>query len=66
MPLYEYECKSCGILEIQQKISDAAIKNCPYCQSEIAKVLSVVSAPIFKGSGFYQTDYKSKKKSPDD
>lgn len=58
MPTYEYECKKCGILEIQQKITEESLKKCPNCEQEVTRLISVPSPPKFKGSGFYETDYK--------
>jgi len=60
MPFYEYECSSCGEqAEILQKISDAPARKCPSCGKSALKRL--ISAPVFrlKGSGWYETDFKS-------
>ena len=60
MPFYEYECSSCGKqTEVLQKISDAPLKKCPHCGKSALKRL--ISAPVFrlKGSGWYETDFKS-------
>jgi putative FmdB family regulatory protein len=57
MPLYEYECKTCGHrFERIQKFSDPMVKKCPDCGG---KVEQMISAPAvqFKGSGWYVTDY---------
>jgi putative FmdB family regulatory protein len=62
MPFYEYECPSCKhYSEVLQKISDPPIKTCPSCGKRGYKRL--VSAPVFrlKGSGWYETDFKSDK-----
>jgi putative FmdB family regulatory protein len=62
MPFYEYECQSCKFyLEVLQKVSDAPVKKCPSCGKSTMKKL--VSAPVFrlKGSGWYETDFKSDK-----
>ena len=62
MPFYEYECPSCKhYSEVLQKISDPAIKTCPACGKRGYQRL--VSAPVFrlKGSGWYETDFKSDK-----
>lgn len=57
MPLYEYECESCGHrFEVIQKFSDAPIAACPQCAGPVHKLLSS-PAIQFKGSGFYLTDY---------
>jgi putative FmdB family regulatory protein len=58
MPIYGYRCKSCGHeFEILQKMSDKALTTCPKCSGELAKVMYPVGV-VFKGSGFYSTDYK--------
>ncbi|HOP49157.1 MAG TPA: zinc ribbon domain-containing protein [Ignavibacteriales bacterium] len=61
MPTYEYFCKNCNeVLEIYQKITDEPLKSCPKCNSEIKKLVSKNAGIIFKGSGYYLTDYKNK------
>jgi len=62
MPFYEYECSNCKhYTEVLQKISDAPLRKCPSCGRNTLKKL--VSAPVFrlKGSGWYETDFKSDK-----
>ena len=62
MPFYEYECPHCSYRdEVLQKISDKPLKKCPKCGKNGLKKL--VSAPVFrlKGSGWYETDFKSEK-----
>src|ERR1700728_981407 len=62
MPFYEYECSSCRYYsEVLQKISDKPLKKCPSCGKNTFKKL--ISAPVFrlKGSGWYETDFKSDK-----
>ena len=62
MPFYEYECPACRYyLEVLQKISDKPLKKCPSCGKSGFKRL--ISAPVFrlKGSGWYETDFKSDK-----
>ncbi len=61
MPTYEYECRSCGYkFDVFQKITDKPIKRCPSCRKMKARRLIGRGAGIiFKGSGFYQTDYRS-------
>jgi putative FmdB family regulatory protein len=63
MPIYEYGCGSCGHeLEALQKMSDAALTDCPECgKPELKKQLSA-GAFRLKGSGWYETDFKSGKK----
>jgi len=64
MPTYDYRCKECGVtFELFQKMSDNPIKNCIECNGEVKRLIGGGLKPIFKGSGFYETDYKSKKKS---
>jgi putative FmdB family regulatory protein len=59
MPLYEYQCTSCGErTEILQRISDPPYTHCPKCGGEMKKLISS-PAIQFKGSGFYKTDYAS-------
>lgn len=62
MPFYEYECQACKYYaEVMQKISDAPLTRCPSCGKRALKKL--VSVPVFrlKGSGWYETDFKSDK-----
>lgn len=61
MPTYDYECDACGhTWELFQKITDDAIKKCPACNKKKARRLfGTGAAVVFKGSGFYQTDYRS-------
>ena len=61
MPIYEYVCSECGhALEALQKLSDAPLTNCPGCHKDGLK--KKISAPGFRlsGSGWYETDFKSK------
>ena len=64
MPTYEYACSSCDTThEVQQKMSDAALTQCPACgQSGLRKLFSGVGIH-FKGSGFYRTDSRDSKAS---
>jgi len=60
MPLYEYQCESCGIrFEVIQRFSDHSVDTCKQCG---AKVYRLLSAPAiqFKGTGWYITDYARK------
>lgn len=60
MPTYEYACNDCAHnFEITQKFSDAALTSCPECDGNLRKVFSPVGV-VFKGSGFYATDNRSK------
>lgn len=61
MPTYEYECTHCGNnFEIFQKITDKPIQSCPKCKSKVKRLIGSGSGIIFKGSGFYATDYRKK------
>lgn len=61
MPLYEYQCTQCHERsEILQKFSDPPYAHCPKCGGEVKKLHSS-PAIQFKGSGFYKTDYATKK-----
>ena len=58
MPTYGYRCGSCGHeFEIQQRITDQALARCPKCGGKLSKMLYPAGI-IFKGSGYYTTDYK--------
>lgn len=66
MPIYEYECGSCGHrLEAIQKMSDAALQDCPSCgQSTLKKLISATGFQL-KGNGWYATDFKGSEKKKD-
>ncbi|HSN12862.1 MAG TPA: FmdB family zinc ribbon protein [Propionibacteriaceae bacterium] len=62
MPTYQYRCVDCGSeLETVQKFSDPALTECPECDGTLRKVYSAVGV-VFKGSGFYATDNRTKGK----
>ena len=64
MPTYDYKCLKCGhSFEAFQKITDEPLKECPECRGEVKRLISPGSGIIFKGSGFYATDYKKKNQS---
>ena len=72
MPIYEYECGSCGHrLEAIQKMSDPVLKDCPACGKSTLKKLISATGFQLKGSGWYATDFKDsgkkkeKSESPD-
>jgi len=61
MPTYDYKCTDCGhTFEHFQSISEEKLKVCPKCNGKLKRLIGAGSSPIFKGSGFYQTDYKAK------
>jgi len=61
MPTYEYQCDACGNkFEKFQSIKSAPIKKCPKCgKNKVRRLISSGAGLIFKGSGFYITDYRS-------
>ena len=60
MPTYEYECRSCGHqFEAFQAITDKPLRKCPECGKGVRRLIGAGAAVIFRGSGFYQTDYRS-------
>src|SRR5688500_3988068 len=63
MPTYDYECDACGhSFELFQSISEPVKKKCPECgKSKLRRLFGTGAAVIFKGSGFYQTDYRSER-----
>ena len=59
MPTYEYECQKCGhTFEVFQSIKDAPKKSCPKCKGRVKRLLGTGAGLLFKGSGFYITDYR--------
>ena len=61
MPTYEYECRKCGHrFETFQSMKDEPLKKCEKCGGELRRLIGTGAGIIFKGSGFYQTDYRSK------
>jgi len=66
MPTYDYECLKCGNnFEAFQKMSDKPLKECPECKGKVKRLIGTGSGLIFKGSGFYVTDYKKKNSAPE-
>lgn len=60
MPTYEYKCNDCAVaFERVQKISEAALTVCPTCGGTVKRLISGGAGLLFKGSGFYLTDYRS-------
>jgi putative FmdB family regulatory protein len=61
MPTYDYKCKACGHeMELFQSMKDAPKRKCPDCgKNTLERLIGTGAAVLFKGSGFYQTDYRS-------
>ena len=62
MPNYDYECLECGKrFEVFQSMKDDKLTDCPEesCDGKVRRLLGTGGGIIFKGSGFYQTDYRS-------
>ncbi len=61
MPTYDYECSACGhTLEIFQSITASPKRKCPQCgKQKLKRLLGSGAGFIFRGSGFYETDYRS-------
>ncbi len=65
MPTYEYRCKDCGFeFEEFQSMAAESLTVCPRCAGRVRRMISGGGGLIFKGSGFYETDYK-RKSNPD-
>mgnify|MGYP001822782667 CR=1 FL=1 len=59
MPTYEYECNDCGhVFEVFQSMTAAKLRTCPECRGRVRRLIGVGAGVVFKGSGFYETDYK--------
>ena len=59
MPTYDYDCHSCGeTIEVFQSMTSPQLENCPKCGGKIQRRMHAGAGLIFKGSGFYSTDYK--------
>ena len=64
MPIYEYQCESCEhLFEVQQKFSDPLVEACIKCGKRVRKLISAPGL-MFKGTGWYVTDYSNKLKDP--
>lgn len=60
MPTYEYECQKCGHrFEEFQSMKDAPLAKCPQCKGKLKRLIGAGAGFLFKGSGFYTTDYRS-------
>ena len=63
MPTYDYQCLECGHeFDAFQHITEEPLKTCPVCGKEVKRLIGAGAGLIFKGSGFYITDYKNKGK----
>src|SRR5215469_10459528 len=62
MPIYEYKCNKCGVVEVMQRITEAPLRKCPNCKNKVERMMSR-SSFVLKGSGWYATDYANKGKS---
>lgn len=61
MPTYEYQCRSCAQrFEARQSITASPRTRCPHCGKKVDRLISAGAGFLFKGSGFYTTDYRSK------
>jgi putative FmdB family regulatory protein len=61
MPTYEYRCEDCGHkFEAFQTMSEPPVEKCPVCAGKVKRIISGGAGFIFKGSGFYITDYRSR------
>ena len=59
MPHYDYECEDCGYnFEAFQQMTDKPLIECPKCKGSVRRLIGTGSGLIFKGTGFYVTDYK--------
>ena len=59
MPIYEYRCPKCGVVEVIRGIKEAPLKKCPTCKSKVERMISSTSF-VLKGTGWYATDYAKK------
>ena len=60
MPHYDYECEKCGhTFEAFQRITEPLLRDCPRCHGSLRRLIGSGASLIFKGSGFYKTDYRS-------
>ena len=61
MPTYDYKCTKCGYtFSVEQSMLDKPLARCRKCRGKLEKLLPQSISLIFKGSGFYETDYKKK------
>ncbi len=65
MPVYEYECPACEkVIEVQQRMSDDPLSQCPDCDGPVKKIMSMSSFKL-KGGGWYADGYASTKPKPE-
>jgi len=54
---YTYRCQKCGVFERIEKLKDKPLENCPTCDGPVHRIIVPGTAIVFKGPGFYKTDY---------
>lgn len=60
MPTYEYQCETCAYkFEAFQQITEKPLEDCPKCRGALKRLIGAGGGFIFKGNGFYATDYRS-------
>ncbi len=60
MPTYDYECSDCGhAFEAFHSMSADPLSSCPECKGKVKRLIGAGAGILFKGSGFYETDYRS-------
>lgn len=64
MPTYQYKREDGTVFEVMQKMSDAALSTCPETGQSVKRVISGGSGVLYKGDGWYVTDYKKKESKP--
>ena len=67
MPTYQYECDACGhSFDQMQSMTEKKLQKCPKCgKNKLYRLIGTGSGIVFKGTGFYETDYKRPAKQPD-
>lgn len=67
MPTYDYKCSDCQyVFEYFQPMTAKVLTECPECGGNLKRIIGTGAGPIFKGSGFYHTDYKNNSKNKSD
>ncbi len=59
MPKYDYKCENCGVFEVQHRISEPALKECPTCGGKIQRLICKNVNVVYKTGGFYTTENRS-------